>query len=297
MHQDKSGDRQITSEGFALQPWLSPDGKRVYYLRRASGGHSYFSAELWVSDADTNEARRPFPGLLITQFALSQDGKKVVFATEQGQEHSGIWIADLDRTQRPRQLTSSGEYRAFFGRPGEILYQGNQDPIRLMHMNEDGSGQRPVSDMPIIQLQSVSPDGRWAVVGVMPPASHGDRNSMAVAIPLNGGEAFTVCDVCTFGFGIARLGMPLVLWSQDGSWLYLNLRHFGYNVGKTAAIPIQVGAAPTVIREMKDEAAVLRIPGVRVVAAEDVFSLGSPDSYVSTRKSAKTNLFRIYLSP
>ena len=32
---DSRGDRQITSEGFALLPSISPDGKKLYYLLRA----------------------------------------------------------------------------------------------------------------------------------------------------------------------------------------------------------------------------------------------------------------------
>ena len=48
---------------------------------------------------------------------------------------------------------------------------------------------------------------------------------------------------------------------------------------------------------MKDEADVLRIPGAREIAADDVFPLTSPDYYAFVQKSAKSNLFRIYLSP
>jgi Tol biopolymer transport system component len=295
LHDEKAGDRQITQEGYALLPSLSPDGKKVYYLRKASGAHSYFSGELWASDVETGSTERLFPGLFITQFSISQDGKKVVLATEQGQAGSGIWIAGLDRTQPPRQLTSAGEYRAFFGRPGEIVYQGNQEPLRVMRMNEDGTGQRPVSDMPIMQLGSVSPDGLWATVGVNPRGGHGDRNVVALAMPLDGGKSFTVCETCTFGFGAARTGAPLVLWSRDGKWLYITLRYFGYSTGKTAVIPTEPGDPPLAIKDMKDEAALLRTPGMRVIPSEDVSPLNSPDYYVSARKSAKTNLFRIYL--
>ena len=128
LHDDKSGEKQITSEGYSFFPALSPDGRKVYYLRRVTGSRSYFSGELWVSDIATGAAERLFPGLVLTHFSISQDGKKVVFATEQGQARSGIWVAWLDRTQAPRQLTFGGEYRAFFGRPGQILYQGTQTP-------------------------------------------------------------------------------------------------------------------------------------------------------------------------
>jgi len=296
LHDDKTGDRQITSEGYAFLPSLSPDRKKVYYLRKASGGDPFFSGELWSSDVETGDAERLFPGLFVTQFDISQDGKKVIFATEQGQTHSGIWIAYLDRTQPPRQLTSAGEYRGFFGREGEIVYQGAKEPVRVMRMNEDGTGKRPLSELPIIQLQSVSHDGRWAILGVAPPGSHGDRNTMAVALPLDGGKPFTVCDVCIFGFGNARVAAPFVLWSRDGKWLYLSLRYLGYSEGKTAAIPIHPGAQPPMIKETRNEADILSIPGARAIASDDVFPLTSPDYYVTSRKSAKTNLFRIYLS-
>jgi len=297
LHDDKSGDKQITSEGYAFLPSLSTDRKKVYYLRKASGGDPFFSGELWASDVDSGDAQRVFPGLFVTQFDISQDGKKVVFATEQGQKRSGIWIAYLDRTQPPRQLTTAGEYRAFFGREGEIVYQGAEEPVRVMRMNEDGTDKRVLSELPIIQLQSVSRDGRWAVLGVAPPGGHGDRNTMAVALPLDGGKPFTVCDVCTFGFGTSRVAAPFVLWSRDGKWLYLSLRYLGYSAGKTAAVPIHPGAQPLMIKETKNEADILGIPGARTIASDDVFPLTSPDYYVTSRKSAKTNLFRIYLLP
>ena len=53
LHDDKTGEKQITSEGYSFFPTLSRDGKKVYCLRQVSGSHSYFSGELWVSDAAT----------------------------------------------------------------------------------------------------------------------------------------------------------------------------------------------------------------------------------------------------
>src|SRR6185503_9072736 len=84
--------RQYWSEGEAFAPILSPDGKKVYYLRRTAVAHSYFSGELWVSDVVTGVTQHLFSGMVLTQFAISTDGKKVVMATEQGQAHSGIWF-------------------------------------------------------------------------------------------------------------------------------------------------------------------------------------------------------------
>jgi hypothetical protein len=35
---DARGDRQITSEGYALRPSISPDGKKLYYLCAVDSG-------------------------------------------------------------------------------------------------------------------------------------------------------------------------------------------------------------------------------------------------------------------
>jgi serine/threonine protein kinase len=296
LHDDKTGEKQITSEGYSFFPTLSRDGKKVYCLRRVSGSHSYFSGELWVSDAATGAAERLFAGLVLTHFSISQDGKKVVFATEQGQARSGIWVGWLDGTQAPRQLTFGGEYRAFFGRPGQLLYQGTQTSPKLMSINEDGTGQVAVSDLQIMQLLSVSPDGRWALVGVTPPGSHGDRNAMAIAVPLEGGAPITVCDNCSFLFGAARSSVPLLSWSPDGKWVYVSLRHFPFGSSKTAVIPVRSGdAPPTFTKGFGGEADFARIPGARLINQDEVSPGMTPNYFVNKRRSAKANLFRIYL--
>ena len=296
LHDDNTGEKQITSEGSSFFPTLSPDGKKVYCLRRVSGSHSYFSGELWGSDVATGTEERLFPGLVLTHFSISQDGKKVVFATEQGQARSGIWVGWLDRTQAPRQLTFGGEYRAFFGRPGQILFQGTQTSPKIMSINEDGTGQLAVSDLHIMSLQSVSPDGRWALVGVTPPGGHGDRNSMSLGVPLEGGAPIPVCDSCSVAYGTARSSAPLLSWSLDGKWVYVSLRHFAFGSSKTAVIPIKTGAAPpTFTKGFVGEADFARIPGARLINQDNVSPGMSPKYFVTTRRSAKANLFRIYL--
>ena len=296
LQDDKTGNKQVTSEGYSFLATLSPDGKKVFYLRRVKGTHSYFSGELWGSDLGTGSAERLLPGLVLTHFSISQDGKKVVFATEQGQARSGIWVGWLDRTQPPRQLTFGGEYRAFFGRPGQILYQGTQAPPKIMKINEDGSGEAAASDLGIMQLQSISPDGRWALAGVTPPGGHGDRNAIVEVVPLDGGAPIVLCDTCSFGFGATRFSVPLLSWSLDGKWVYVSLRPFPFGSSKTAAIPIKPGAAPpTFTKDFRSEADFARIPGARLINQDNVSPGMSPNYFVTTRRSAKANLFRIYL--
>ena len=296
MHSDKTGEKQITSEGYSFLPTLSPNGKKVYYLRRTRDAHSYFSGELWVSDITTGDAEPLFRGLVLTHFSISPDGKKVVFATEHGQARSGIWIGWLDRTQAPRQLTFDGEDRVFFGRPGEILYQGTQVPQKIMRSSEDGSGPQVVSDLPIMQLSSVSPDARWAIAGATPQDGHGERNSVIMAVPLQGGSPITLCDHCSVGYGTARSSAPLLSWSLDGKWVYVSLRQFPFGSLKTAVIPIESGTAPPDFTNGFDsEADFARIPGTRLINQADVPTGISSNYFVSTHRSVRANLFRIYL--
>jgi tricorn protease-like protein len=298
LHDDKTGDKQISSEGYSFLPTLSRNGSKVYYLRRVKGSHSYFSGELWVSDVASGTAERLLPGMVLTHYAISRDGKKVVFATEQGQARSGIWVGWVDGTQPPRQLTSGGEYRAFFGKPGQIVYQGNQGTPRIMEINEDGSGQTMASDVDIIQLQNVSPDGRWALVGTTPAGGHGERNALVMAVPLQGGAPITVCDTCSFGFGVTRFSAPLLSWSPDGKWVYVTLRAFPFGSLKTAVIPTKAGEAPpSFTKDFNVESDFARIPGAQLINETDVSPRTSPSFFVNIRRSAKANLFRIYVEP
>jgi hypothetical protein len=74
------------------------------------------------------------------------------------------------------------------------------------------------------------------------------------------------------------------------------LRHFAFGSSKTAVIPITTGAAPpTFMKSFVSEADFARIPGASLINQDDVPSGMSPKYYVSTRRSAKANLFRIYL--
>jgi serine/threonine protein kinase len=299
LHDGSAGEKQVSSEGFSFDPSLSPDGKKMYCLRRPANPHSSFSGELWETDLATGSEQRLFPGMVLTQFSISQDGEKVLFATEQGQVRSGIWIGWMDGTQPPHQLTDGGEYRAFFGKPGEIIYQSNEPSPRIMRMREDGSGKEAVSDVKVMQIQSVSPDGRWALVGATPEGTHGERNTENIAVPLGGGKPLQICGSCSIGFGTVRTLAPLISWTVDGKWVYVPLRYFSFGSSKTAAIPMKPGDPPPAFADPKiaNEANLARMYGARIIDHDDIAAGLSPERFVYTQRSAKANLFRIYLEP
>ena len=119
---------------------------------------------------------------------------------------------------------------------------------------------------------------------------------MAVAVPLEGGAPITVCDKCSFGFGATRSSVPLLSWSPDGKWVYVSLRHFPFGSSKTAVIPVKSGdAPPTFTKGFGGEADSAGIPGARWINQDEVSPGITPNYFVSTRRSAKANVFRVYL--
>ena len=294
---DESGNHQLTTEGFSFLPVLSPDGKRVFYLQRTSTSRSFLSGELWVTDVATAQATRVLPGLVLSHFSLSHDGRKIAVVPEVGGGKSGVWLAAADGSEPPRQITAASAHRVFFGAPGEIIYEGGGSAIRrIMRIGEDGSNERPARPENIMQIMSVSPDAKWAMVGVT--ASNHQHGATAIqAVPLGPGEPHTVCDTCVQGFGSARMFASFATWSPDGKWLYIPLRYAISGSTKTVVLPIRPNSVPAGdVKGLTTAEQFARIPGARLIDENDVTPGPSLSKYVFVRGSAKTNLFRIYLS-
>src|SRR5262249_47050257 len=128
---DPSGERQLTSEGFAMLPTMLPSGDRMFYLMR-TGSRGLASGELWSVNPGTGEKVRALPGHVIANYSISSDGRRVVFTSAGSATDDGVWIADLDRRTTPRQLIRGGDVRAFFGGPGEIVYISPQAERRYL---------------------------------------------------------------------------------------------------------------------------------------------------------------------
>ncbi len=294
---DQQGDRQITSEGFAFLPTLSPDSKRLYYLRRNPGSRYFLSGELYVADVDTGRSERLLPGLILSHYALSHDGKKLVCVPEIGGDKTGIWLADAAAVAPPRQITSNQARRAFFGAPGEVVFEAGATTRRLMRISEEGRDERLAHSQPILQLMSVSPDGEWAMVGVAKTGRPSDGATLMQAFSLTGGEPATLCDECFLGFGSARMFASFATWSHDGKWIYIPLRYFLSDSTKTLVLPVRAGSVPAAaVRVVASEEAFARIPGARLISESDVAPGTSPGHYAFARASARMNLFRIFLS-
>ena len=91
---DAHGEHQISVEGYAYLPRFSPDGKKLYY-RILKGGTSPFlgASELWVADLASGHNEPLMPGLGVTSYNLSHDGRRVVFSAVDADGNSHIWLA------------------------------------------------------------------------------------------------------------------------------------------------------------------------------------------------------------
>jgi dipeptidyl aminopeptidase/acylaminoacyl peptidase len=282
---DFRGDRQVTSEGFALLPTVSPDSKTVYYLLRAEGGHHFASGELWAADLQSGQRRRLFPDFLMKHFAISRDGRRVLFVASGSASQSPVWLADLDGRFTPRQITTIDAWKAFFGADGDVIFMGEQPKI-VYRSKEDGSNIERIVlvDSPGSQF-SVSPDGRWVAI----PDPSDPLAWPAMAYPVRGGSPVLLCIPCTGGNEVERVGPPGVSWSPTGKFLYLKLRDSMYS------IPLPPGQMlPSMPRSgFRSEQDVAVRPGVQLISEPGAFPGPDPSIYAFTRVTTHRNIYEI----
>jgi Tol biopolymer transport system component len=278
---DGSGDREVSSEGFSSSPKFSSDGKTLYWLRRESIGAD---AELWAMDLASGKSGPMLPGFGMDAYDISADGKLIVFATSKDRGISQIWLASLNRLERPRQVTSSRTDSPFFESQGELIFRAVEEKASyLERIKPGGEGRGRVIPGTIIFLYDVSPDGRWAVVRI--PVTGEEITIAAVAVPLQGGPPVRICP-----------GSGLVQWARDGRLLYI-AEVSGKKTNRTLVLPIAPGKGlPELpaggIRSFEEGAA---LPGARVIARAGLAPGPDPSAYAYTKTTVHRNLFRIPL--
>ncbi|MFN8058154.1 MAG: protein kinase [Vicinamibacterales bacterium] len=293
---DPTGDRQLTSEGFAMLPTLLPSDGRMFYLMR-TGSRGYASGELWSLNPTTGVKEPALPGRVMSNYSISGNGRRVVFTSAGGADDDGIWVADLDRRTPPTQLTrGAGEYRAFFGGPGEIVYIGPQAARRyVFRMREDGWDATQLLSEPVNNLLAVSPDGRWAVI--VPTSTAGIGLGLEI-ISLRGDLPMTACESCVyFGFGPNRIQGSPITWSPDGTSVFVSLQYFGRGTAKTVVLPYQSNTPLAELwpKGLRDESDVLANPGATVIDEANVFPAASSSAHLSWRRTTQSNLYRVRL--
>lgn len=289
---DSGTDRQLTAEGFAHLPSFSRDGSAVYYLQRVADTQHWAAGELWTIELASGARRRLLPGISMAQYDVSADGMQVVFArADPGQE--GVWVARLDGHLPPTRISSDPDTRALWGPDGDVIFEDRQgDAKHLVRARADGTRVATVTSGPIVNLESVSPDRRWALVW---PAGD-DRNRM-VAYPLAGGPSVAICDYCNDGDGGPGRGRtpPSLLWSPDGRHMYARFEWAPSNptldTGRTymMKLPTANGLPPW----FAGEAGLASMAGVRTIPRWGIFPGPRPALYAYAAAVTHRNLYRV----
>jgi len=284
---DAGGDRQVSSQGFAAAPYLSADGKRIYYVEaQAASWPAATAGELWMYDLDSNHGERLLPGIVIAGYAVSPDNKRLLYSIVTQGLKSEIWLAALDGRFPPRRLSSGDDSIPRFGPNGDIIFKSSDGKVNYLYrMRGDGTGRQKLSESPIVGLNRLSPDGKW--VDVLGTASGEESASARVLVPTGGGASVPLCDRCT------------VAWAPDGKYFYVNLSGMPEGLTRTYAIPLRPGSMipPLPPGGVKSPEDLTKLPGVQIVEAPSTIVPGmSPSTYVFTKSSVHRNLYRVPLS-
>jgi len=231
---DQQGDRQISSEGYAYDPDLSPDGNNLFYLVTRSSSDTERGGELSASDLRSGQASKVLPGIAVLSFSQSPDGKRVAYDVRDENGKHRLWLASLDHRFTPRQIGSAApESWPVYAPSGKIYFQVSEGDVDYLYrMNDDGTQREKILPDPIIALRAVSPDERFVAVR---RATKVEDNPTAIDIlPLRGGPAVRVCS-----------NWCGVDWTRDGKSFYFARPSMkGGSQWRTYVIPLSGGNPP-----------------------------------------------------
>ena len=273
---DSSGDHQISSEGNAGNAHFSSDGTRLYFLM-ASGQKS--AGELWVKELASGNPQRVLPGYSMASYSVSRDGRQVAFAMTDEAGHSSLWIAPTSRRSSPVKLSiNTADDSPLFLPDGDLVFRSVESGSNFLYrIKTDGTGRQRISSEHILDIASVSPDGRWAVASTSTPDE--EYGVIVKTFAVNGGNSIPLC-----------LGYCTAMWDAAGKILYLQTRMFE----GTRALPV---ATDTGLPKLPTRGFVSQedIPKAAAVLPVQFQSAVSPSLYAYLRLNTRRNLYRIQL--
>jgi DNA-binding winged helix-turn-helix (wHTH) protein/Tol biopolymer transport system component len=281
---DAAGERAISSEGYAVAPRFSRDGRRVFYLLASDlslGGFGWkaSSSELRSVDLGSGRTDVVLPGVSVVDYDISPDEKEVAFTRAESSGERNIWLAALDRRAPARQIAQAGD-QVSFGADGDLVFRSLEEKTNgLLRIRKDGKERERITKLPVLEKSAVSPDGEWVLVGS--PGTAADTGPTILAVPIRGGAPKKICYLVCWGG-----------WSSDGKFFYV-----GTPAGKTLLIPVPTGKSlpdlpPSGIDLAGSEAG---LHGARVIEHGSITLGFNPTEYVFLNTELQRNLFLIPL--
>ncbi|MBV9771808.1 MAG: hypothetical protein JOZ32_19715 [Bryobacterales bacterium] len=213
----------------------------------------------------------------------------MVFSTQPAGQSTQIWIAPLNSGSAPRRIASDGATTPHFGPNNEVFFRlTDGKAYYLGAVKRDGTGQRKALPERILEVENISPDRRFIIVGsaILGPAGTDDPSRYVV--PLDGGLARQICDSdCS------------ATWSPDGRYFYVEIAQASREnpAGKTVAIRVPPGQTlpPFPPEAVRRPAEWTKVPGVKIVEHDNIAPGLDPSTYAYIKPAVHANLFRIPL--
>jgi len=181
--------------------WLND--RKVLYSAPAGGMNAYFAV-----DANGGAPRRLIHNLSMWQIAVSSDGSKIAFVSDQSDSNQ-IWVADASGANL-RQLTRAGNnaYPSFTADGKSIVFLRSDESQNAWRVSIDGGEPVRVTRTPT-NRPIVSPDGKWLLCRMRSKDPKGPLWRTTV-MPLDRAGETRHFDVPRYG------GPPQFRWHPDG---------------------------------------------------------------------------------
>jgi Tol biopolymer transport system component len=285
MFHDSAGERQVSVEGYAARPQITPDGKLVCYVIIKHSSSTTDPIELWRTDLHTGRSDPLLPGHSltgVTGFDISPDGRHVVVSARGSDGKGELWLVPLDRQSPPHRVANVAIDRWVAWLQDEIVFYAKDGNSGFAYrIRQDGTALRKAIEQPISKIQGISPDGQWLVAWA----------GELVTYPMGQGSPMRI------------FGQDLRLrWSWDRKFLFIQFSSTAAGGlaaadGKTYVVPLPSGQTfpriPTGGFRSLDEIA--NLPGASVIDTEDGAPGAVPETYAFSRETTQRNLYRITL--
>jgi eukaryotic-like serine/threonine-protein kinase len=276
---DKGGDRQVATEGNAVEPRFSIDGKSLFFLLDNGQTSGY---ELWVEEVSSGKMERVLPGYSIDEYAISPDGKLLTFTKRDQSNHPNLWIAPMNRRTSPVHIASkASEDSPHFLPDGDIVFRAVEGGLNFLYrMKTDGSGRRKITSERILDFYSVSPDGQWLIAST--PVSNAEQTAAGNAIKIDGSESVTLYPgICKFSWDLADKFMFAFIPS-------LSEKTYALPIQKETGLPKLPAQGFTRLEDLAN-------PKGAAVVPQFPDSAVSLSVYTYSRQITRRNLYRIQL--
>lgn len=235
-----------------------------------------------MTDLATGHTGVVLPGVSMTEFDLSPDGKLITFAALDAEGNSHAWVAPLDRGTPPRLLTSSIARQPCFGAEGNIYFLLSRGSHEFLYDVAPGEGApRQLRLEPSDQLSRISPRGDWWLLGLDP--------ALVTARLSAGGPPIPVCTSCGAG------------WGSGGKFLYIRFRNIGeVGGGHTIVIGLPAGKElpalpPSGLKSAADAKGLNVVADIDMTGKKILAPGPDPSIYAYSRTTIQRNLFKIPL--